>query len=60
MTDARLRLKLAIERLSDLEEQLAHVNYAVSGDAEASAERLRLLDEIEAQKELIREIEASL
>jgi hypothetical protein len=58
--DTRHRLKVARERLADLEEQLAQVNYAVAGDAEASAERLRLLDGIEAQKTLIREMEASI
>jgi hypothetical protein len=58
--DTRHRLKVARERLADLEEQLAQANYAVAGDAEASSERLRLLDEIEAQKELIRDLEASI
>jgi hypothetical protein len=59
MTD--IRLKLAIERLSHLEEEHASaVHHAIAGDAEASAERLRLLDEIETQKALIREMEASI
>ena len=61
MSDTRLRLKAAIERLSDLEEEHASaVHHAIAGDAEASAERLRLLDEIETQKALIREMEASI
>jgi hypothetical protein len=55
MTDTRLRLKVATEQLSDLEEQLTSaVHHAIAGDAEVSAERLRLLDEIETQKALIR------
>jgi hypothetical protein len=59
MTD--IRLKLAIERLSHLEEELASaVHHAIAGDAEASAERVRLQDVIEAQKLAISELEASL
>jgi hypothetical protein len=59
MTD--IRLKLAIERLSHLEEELASaVHHAIAGDAEASAERFRLQDVIEAQKLAISELEASL
>jgi hypothetical protein len=60
-TDTRHRLKLATERLSHLEEELASaVHHAIAGDAEASAERLRLLDEIEAQKARIRDLEVCL
>jgi hypothetical protein len=58
MTD--IRLKLAIERLSHLEEELASaVHHAIAGDPEASAERIRLQDQIEAQKLVISELEAS-
>ena len=61
MTDIRRRLKLATEKLSDLEEQLAHAEHrAAAGDAEAAAERIELLDEIEAQKTVIRDLEGQL
>jgi hypothetical protein len=57
----RYRIKTEIERLSDLEEQHAHaVHRAIGGDAEASAERGRLLDEIEAQRMKIKDLEAAL
>jgi hypothetical protein len=59
--DTRHRIKTEIERLSDLEEQHAHaVHRAIGGDAEASAERLKLLDEIESQRLTIQELEAAL
>jgi hypothetical protein len=59
--DTRHRIKTEIERLSDLEEQHAHaVHRAIGGDAEASRERLRLLDEIEAQKLTTSELEGCL
>jgi hypothetical protein len=52
-TDTRHRLKLATERLSHLEEELASaVHHAIAGDAEASAERLRLLDVREQRVDL--------
>ncbi len=58
--DTLLKLKTEVERLSDLEEQLAHAAiHAAAGDAGASAERLRLLDEIEEKKMAIRELEAT-
>lgn len=61
MTDTRRRLKVVIERLSDLEEELAHAERrAAAGDAEAAAVRIELLDEIEAQKTVIRDLEGQL
>jgi hypothetical protein len=57
----RYRLKVEYERLAHLEEEHASaVHRAIGGDAETSRERLRLLDEIEAQKLTIRELEACL
>lgn len=58
--DIRHRHKAATERLSDLEEQHAHaVHRAIAGDAEASVERARLADAIEAQKLAIAELEGA-
>lgn len=58
MTDTRRRIKLAVERLSDLEEQLAQArHHAIAGDAEASAACAGLLDEIESAKLAISEWE---
>jgi hypothetical protein len=58
--DLRHRLKVERERLADLEEQHAHaIHRAIAGDAEASAERARLADEIEAQKLAISELEGA-
>jgi hypothetical protein len=56
--DLRQRLKVATERLADLEEQFAQGAYQVTaGDAEAIAERSRLADEMEKQKALVRDLE---
>jgi hypothetical protein len=56
-----LATKIATEKLSCLEEQHSHaVHRAIGGDAEASAEKLKLLDEIEAQRLAIRDLEGCL
>jgi hypothetical protein len=54
-----LAVKLATERLSDLEEQLAHVTHTTAADPEASKERASLLDEIAAQRRLIAELQGA-
>ena len=60
MTDIRRRLKLATEKLSDLEEQLAQArHHAIAGDAEASAACAGLMDEIESAKAAITELEGA-
>ena len=59
MTDLRRRLKLATEKLSDLEEQLAQVrHHAIAGDADASAACAGLRDEIESAKMAIIDLQS--
>jgi hypothetical protein len=59
--EIRHRLRVETERLTHLEEELAFASYhAICRDAEASAERLRLLDQIEVQKLKIEDLEAAL
>jgi hypothetical protein len=56
--DIRNRLKVEHERLADLEDDLASAEHAAAtGEAEAVAAHTRLLDEIERQKALIRDLE---
>lgn len=60
MTDTRRRIKLTVERLSNLEEQLAQArHHAIAGDAEASAACARVLDEIKSAKLAISELEGA-
>jgi hypothetical protein len=52
------RLRIEIERLAGLEEELAHASRAATaGDAEASLERATLLDEVAAQKRVIAKLQ---